>query len=184
MSETLPKSYPGASEIEVVSALARKHHPALLRYFRRHGFVAPENEDAAQEVFVRLTSHISHHEDALAAIERLDRYLFATAASVVTDLRRKSAVRASHRHESYDESLHAQEDVDPETALADRQSLEALVEALNELPERTRTIFALSRFEGAKQAAIAQQLGVTLRCVEKHLHKALAHLGQRVGRLR
>lgn len=167
---------------EVVEALAREHRPALLRYFRRRGFSPPDDEDAAQEVFVRLTTYFSDEEAAAAKIERLDRYLFAAAANVATDLRRKSVVRAGGRHELYDENLHAPADLDPETALCGRQSLDALVLALNELPERTRVIFVLIRFEHVKQAEVARRLGVTLRCVEKHLQKALAHLGERIGR--
>ncbi|MDB5459173.1 MAG: polymerase subunit sigma-24 [Caulobacteraceae bacterium] len=170
------------TEAEVVEALAREHRPALLRYFRRRGFYPPDDEDAAQEVFVRLINYFSEDEVSATKIERLDRYLFASAANVATDLRRKGAARAGGRHEVYDETLHAQLDVDPEAILSGRQSLDTLILALNELPERTRTIFALIRFEQVKQAEVARRLGVTLRCVEKHLQKALAHLGERIGR--
>lgn len=172
------------AEAEIVGALARKHRAALLRYFRRHGFDAPDGEDAAQEVFVRLTNYISDGEESLTKIEKLDRYLFAAAANVATDLRRMRAVRGGGRHEIYDENLHAQADVDPEAVLSGRQSLEALVVALNELPERTRVIFTLNRFEDVKQTEIAQQLGVTLRCVEKHLQNARAHLDERICSIR
>jgi len=170
------------TEAEVVDALAREHRPALLRYFRRRGFNPPDDEDAAQEVFLRLTSYFSEGEAAAAKIERLDRYLFAAAANVATDLRRKSAVRAGGRHEIYDDDLHAQAGIDPEADLSGRQSLDALILALNELPERTRVIFVLIRFEHVKQMEVARRLGVTLRCVEKHLQKALAYLGERIGR--
>jgi RNA polymerase sigma factor (sigma-70 family) len=169
-------------EADIVEALAREHRPALLRYFQRRGFRPPDDEDAAQEVFVRMTSFLVGDESVSAKIERLDRYLFAAAANVATDLRRKSAVRAGGRHETYDENLHAQADLDPEAVLSGRQSLDALVLALNELPERTRVIFVLIRFEHVKQAEVARRLGVTLRCVEKHLQKALAYLGERIGR--
>jgi RNA polymerase sigma factor (sigma-70 family) len=170
------------TEAEVVEALAREHRPALLRYFRRRGFSPPDDEDAAQEVFVRLTKYFSDDATAAAKIERLDRYLFAAAANVATDLHRRSAVRAGGRHEIYDENLHAQADLDPEAILSGRQLSDALVLALNELPQRTRVIFILIRFEHVKQAEVARRLGVTVRCVEKHLQRALAHLGERIGR--
>lgn len=163
---------------QAVEALVRAHKPALLRYFRRKGFRQPDDEDAVQEVFIRL----ARRENLSAEVERFDSYLFATAANVATDLRRMSVVRAAALHDSYDEALHAPRDHDPETILRGRQALDGVVAALKALPERTRTIFILARLEHMKQPEIARRLGVSLNTVEKDLQKAVAHLGERVGR--
>ena len=48
-----------------------------------------------------------------------------------------------------------------------------LREALNELPEQCRTIFQLSRFEELKYREIAEQLGISIKTVEKQMSKAL-----------
>lgn len=47
---------------------------------------------------------------------------------------------------------------------------------LNNLPEQTRRVFHLSRFNGLKNSEIAQKLNITLRTVEKHNTKALQKL--------
>jgi RNA polymerase sigma factor (sigma-70 family) len=165
---------------QTVGELARKHRPALLRYFRRKGLRPPDDEDAAQEVFIRL----ARREGLAEQVGRFDAYLFATAANVALDLRRLGQVRAAGRHDSYDEAVHGLSDHDPEEILQGREALDLVVVALKELPERTRTIFVLARLEQMKQAEIARRLGVSLNTVEKHLHTALAYLGERVGRSR
>lgn len=167
-----------SADHQAVESLARQHRPALLRYFQRKGFRPPDDEDAVQEVFIRLT----RREGLAAEVERFDSYMFAAAAHVASDLRRRDRVRAEDRHDPYDEARHAQGDHDPEEILRGRQALDAVILALKELPERTRTIFILVRLEHLKQAEIARRLGVSLNTVEKDLQKAVAYLGQRAGR--
>lgn len=52
--------------------------------------------------------------------------------------------------------------------------------ALNELPERTRRVFVLVRFEEMSYKLVAQRLGVSVSAVEKHVMKALRHLNARL----
>lgn len=166
------------SDLRVVEELAREHQPALVRYFQRKGFRPPDDEDAVQEVFVRL----SRREGLASEVDRLDSYLFAVAAHVATDLRRTGRARAAGRQEVYEDAQHAPVDIDPAEIFEGREALRAVIVALNELPERTRTIFVLARLEHMRQAEIARRLGVSLNTVEKHLQKAAGYLGERVGR--
>ena len=160
-----------------VAALSRELRPALLRYFERRGVAADEAEDAAQEVFARLS-----RREGVAAIERLDAYLFETAANVAIDYHRRGAVRLRGSHDAYNETVHAVEDFSPERVYSGREELGCLLTGLRELPERTRNVFLLARLENMKQAEIARRLGVSVSGVEKHLARAIAHLSQRLGR--
>ena len=160
-----------------VEALSRDLRPALLRYFERRGVPYPDAEDAAQEVFARLS-----RREGVAAIERLDAYLFETAANVATDFHRRGTVRRAAHHEAYDDAIHAIEDFSPERVYSGREELAVLLSGLRELPERTRNIFLLARLENMKQAEIARRMGVSLSGVEKHLARAVAHLSERLER--
>ncbi len=148
----------------------------LTRYFERHVHESADVEDLVQEVFMRLL-----HRRDLTAIDRPEGYLFETAASVIRDRARKRVVRHAQDHESYDESVHAIEDASLERVSMDREALQAVVRALHELPERTRTVFILHRMEELRQTEIARRLGISVSAVEKHMIKAVAYLMDKVG---
>ena len=86
----------------------------------------------------------------------------------------------------YQQGLGAQEgsrveELDPDRVLQARQSLASVVNALREMPERTRTIFILFRLENMKQREIADMLGISVRTVEQHVIRASTHLRERLG---
>lgn len=49
---------------------------------------------------------------------------------------------------------------------------------LQQLPEKTKTIFVLNREKGLTYAEIAKRLGISVKTVEYHISKALALLGK------
>ena len=73
------------------------------------------------------------------------------------------------------------EERDPDRVLQAKQSLTTVLEALRQLPERTRTIFVLFRLESMKQREIADMLGLSVRTVEQHVVRASVHLRERFG---
>ena len=60
-----------------------------------------------------------------------------------------------------------------------QEQLRVVERALHELPERTRVVFTLHRFEEMSYAQIARRLQVSVSAIEKHMIKALAHLARR-----
>jgi RNA polymerase sigma factor (sigma-70 family) len=148
--------------------------PVLRRYFSKR-VAAGEIEDHIQEVFVRMQTH---GDDS--PIEHLDRYLFTVAASVLTDLARRRTVRHVTDHESLREIHFPTEELTPERVLLGREALDGVVEAIAALPARTRDVFVLHRFEEMSCANIAQQLGMSISAVEKHIMKALRVLHARL----
>lgn len=134
-------------------------------------------EDLVQDVFVRLAARPN-----VESVERLEAYLFATASNLLRDRHRRMTARAAGEHESYDESLHgvAQETGDPERALLAAQAVAKLVEALFELPTRTRAIYTLYHIEDLTHQEIAQRLGIAISTIERHMTRANAHLLRRM----
>jgi RNA polymerase sigma factor (sigma-70 family) len=157
----------------LIETLSRRFRVPLLRFFEkrigRHG----ETEDLVQEVFVRLAG-----SGRVESIERLESYLFTTAANLLRDRQRRLAARASEAHESYDEETHgsARETHSPERALLGAQAIQQLVAALYELPERTRTVWILYHLQDLSHAEIAHQLRIAVSTIEKHLGRASVHL--------
>jgi RNA polymerase sigma-70 factor (ECF subfamily) len=50
---------------------------------------------------------------------------------------------------------------------------QSLQKAIDELPERCRIVFTLSRFEELKYQEIADQLNISIKTVENQISKAL-----------
>jgi len=51
-----------------------------------------------------------------------------------------------------------------------------LEEAIAKLPEKCREVFELSRFHSKKNQEIANELGISIKTVEKHISKALSQI--------
>ncbi|MEO7966836.1 MAG: sigma-70 family RNA polymerase sigma factor, partial [Gemmatimonadaceae bacterium] len=56
-----------------------------------------------------------------------------------------------------------------------------LREAMEDLPERSRVVFEMSRAQGLKYSEIADALGISIKTVEAHMGKALRHLRERMA---
>jgi RNA polymerase sigma factor (sigma-70 family) len=149
--------------------------PGLRRYFSKR-VPAGDIDDLVQEVFMRMQTL-----SARPSIEHLDRYLFAVAASALTDQARRRAVRHASAHESLEEMHYPTEERTPERVLLDREALDLVVAAISDLPTRTRDVFVLHRFEEMTCNSIAAQLGIGVSAVEKHIMKALKFLHSRLA---
>lgn len=156
--------------------MARRYAAPLARYFRARVRSAADIDDMVQEVFLRLAARRGG-----GALEAPENYLFTVAASVLNDSFRRAARRGG-THAEFDEALHAEADFSPERLFLGQERLRMVERALHELPERTRVVFVLHRFEEMSYAQIARRLQVSVSAIEKHMIKALAHLARRGGR--
>ena len=66
--------------------------------------------------------------------------------------------------------------VDPARALEAKQQVAAAMRVLEELPEKTRRIFLLHRFEGLSHAEVSDRTGIPKSTIEKHMIKAIRAL--------
>ena len=150
-------------------AALRAFEPALRRYFRRRTSPA-EIDDLVQEVFASLYARRSE-----VPVEDLQRYLFTVASHTLARQRRRPAFV-----ELFDEEGDAA-DFSPERLVVGREDLSRTVAIISALPERTRRIFVLHRFEEMTYGRIAKDLGISVSAVEKHIMAALRALSSIVG---
>lgn len=54
----------------------------------------------------------------------------------------------------------------------EEQLIEAIKEAVEELPEKRKLVFIRTKIEGKKNKDVAEELGISVKAVEKHLHQA------------
>ena len=54
----------------------------------------------------------------------------------------------------------------------EEQLIESFKIAVDELPDKMKTVFTLCKIEGKKQKEVAEKLGISIQMVEKHISKA------------
>jgi RNA polymerase sigma-70 factor (ECF subfamily) len=160
---------------------AYMEHRAELRAFLavrvRSG---PEADDLVQELYLKVAAV----EDS-ADIQQPLAYLYRLASNLMLD-RLRSAKRTARRDDDWRKVHHivGPEDVadlpSPTDAMAARQRLAKLIEALAELPEPVQRSFKMHKFEGMGHKEVAERLGISRSLVEKHMIAALRHLADRV----
>lgn len=154
---------------ETVSRLFRDHNRSLVSYLALRLRSVQEAKEVAQEAYVRVLQLDRPGADSL-----LRAYLFKVATNLAVDRLRQRRRRDS----SYDEAS----SVDLETSLDEpqrrtlaREQLQALIDGLEELPEKCRDAFLLFRLDGLGQQEIATRLGVTERMVRNYITQALLY---------
>lgn len=78
----------------------------------------------------------------------------------------------SFRKRELDLRISTLEACEPET-IFNNEIHHIVNKALNELPQQSRQIFMLSRYQNQPNKAIAEQLGISVKSVEFHITKAL-----------
>lgn len=151
--------------------LAAEMRPALVKYFRRKTGNGAEAEDLAQEVLVSVLRH-----SRWGTREQAKGYIFRSAVNRWRDYLRRRRTRAVlvPWDQASAQSLGIENT--PERVLMAQQELAQIAEVLDSLPERTRTILMLIRFEQMKAASVAEHLGISVSAVNKHLASAVAAL--------
>lgn len=151
--------------------------PALRRYFARRISNAAMVDDLVQDVMLRM-----HARDSTDRIDNLEGYIFRTASSVLRDQARRDRTRHTSHHGELTEKDHPAEECTADRVLLAREELAQLVAVLADLPERTRDIFLMRRYEGLSHGETAEKIGISVSATEKHLAKAIAHVARRMAR--
>ena len=127
-------------------------------------------EEIVQEVFVKVWIN----KESINPEKDFQSYLFSIAKNLILD-HLKSAVN----RKLYFVGEHFQQDLpiddSSESSLRDDNE-EKLQKLINEIPERRREIFRLSRFEGLSYKQIAERLNISENTVDSQIRNALAFL--------
>jgi RNA polymerase sigma factor (sigma-70 family) len=168
---------------DLKAQLDARFRAPLMRFFARRTGDHSEAEDLTQEVFMRLV-----RAKSLDSVENAKAFVFKVASNVLRDRHRRAALLRLHEGLPPDDSAIDEltrefvEEFEPERVLLGRESLADVLRALDELGERTRSIYVLFRLENMKQKDIAKLYGIAPSTVEKHVMKAMVFLAERYKR--
>jgi RNA polymerase sigma-70 factor (family 1) len=124
-------------------------------------------EDFTQEAFLRLWKACQQVSSSKAKA-----FLFRVGANLFLDEVKHQQVK--QRFQLKSSSSHHPET--PEEALQKEEFRKRLEQAIAALPEKQRTVFLLHRYEQMTYKQIADLLEISVKAVEKRMHKALIEL--------
>lgn len=173
------------SEKNTILSTVRRYGSKLFRFIRGRVRSEEEAEDILQDVWVQL-SRLSNLEE----VESISAWLYQVARNRITDTYRKKNT------ESLDDLAFEDEDGNldfKEILLSDSQSPEdaffkeifwdALMQALDELPENQRQVFVWNELEDLTLQEIADKTNENLKTIISRKRYAVQHLRQRLQAL-
>lgn len=152
--------------------------PVLLAYARRLVGDDAQAEDVLQDVWIRLKGL-----PAAAQLDQPAAYVRTIIRNLALDRRRAAAREGRRKAGGLDlVATIASPEPDAEAALQARRDLQAVNEALAELPERVGLALRLHRVEGLKLREIGDRLGVSTARAHGLVMEGLVHCARRVAR--
>ena len=156
-----------------ISVLYRAHAAMLIAFARAKGAGAEDAEEVVQDAFVRLKRYGSTEK-----IENDLAFLRTIIVNLIRDRYRRRKIAPVFV--AYDE---AGAGLIGEEPAADRrveakQALALILDDLDALPDVTKTVFLRCRVKGETYQKIAEDCGLTIALVRRHLRDAAAALAR------
>jgi RNA polymerase sigma-70 factor (ECF subfamily) len=154
-----------------LNALYSAHQGELVRHLAKMVNCEETAADLVQESYLIL-SKTAHKE----AIPHPRGFLYRVAINLALNHLRRSKVA-----ETYSHYLVADDNQAPSTEhlVQHRQRLERFIQVVDGLPPRGRDVFILHKVYGMTHKEIAEELGITVSGVEKHIAKGLSQCRQK-----
>lgn len=124
-------------------------------------------EDAVQEAFVTLWNNCKKVSTELAKA-----YVYRVAQNLI--IKRFERDKVHKRYMSF--QTKPKDEVGADFYMEYHELSEKLKLAIEELPDGQREVFLMNRMEDMTYAQIAEELEVSVKAVEKRMHKALLKL--------
>jgi RNA polymerase sigma-19 factor, ECF subfamily len=164
------------SHSDQVGELYNQHHRWLYVWLCKKLGCSHHAADIAQDTFVRLFSL-----SGSPTLTQPRGFLATTAKRLIIDeARRKKVERHYLDNYSYYHGGEGFEGTAPsaEELVIITETLVAIVQMLEALPEKCQRAFLMSRLDGMRHAEIAEALGVSKSSVKQYIAKAMLHCYQ------
>jgi RNA polymerase sigma factor (sigma-70 family) len=171
---------------QAIAEAVERDEPRLRSFIRKRVLDLGDADDVLQDVFYELTQAYRMMKPA----EEMTAWLFRVARNRITDLfRRKKPVSLNEPVEDEEgarvlEDLLPSPDAGPDALYARGVLLEALDEAIDELPENQREVFVAHEVMGRSFKEIADETGVGVNTLLSRKRYAVLHLRERLQELK
>jgi len=167
-----------------ISDAVTQEQPRLRNFIRRRVPDPLDAEDILQDVFAELVEAFR----LMKPIEQVGAWLFRVARNRIIDLFRKKKpealadqrVFAEDGEPLFLEDLLPSKDAGPDAVYAESMLLEAIEDAVDELPAEQREVFLAHELEGRSFKELAVETGLPVNTLLSRKRYAVMHLRRRL----
>jgi RNA polymerase sigma factor (sigma-70 family) len=181
MSE-IPSNWTITEQDRLISQAVARDQPRLRSFIRKHVADTGEAEDILQDVFYELLEAYR----LMKPVEHVTAWLFRVARNRMTDLFRRKKPTSLSNPVSVEgdgdtlEDLLPSADAGPEAVYARSLLLDALEDALEELPQAQREVFVAHELMGQSFKEMSAETGISVNTLLSRKHYAVTYLRQRL----
>ena len=178
----IPGSWTIIEQDQLISEALERDESRLRSFIRKQVTDTGEAEDILQDVFYELLEAYR----LMKPIEHVTAWLFRVARNRMIDLFRRKKPSSLNNPASGEDDSETLEDLlpsaddGPEAAYARNLLLDAMDEALDELPEAQREVFIAHELMGRSFKEISAETGLSVNTLLSRKHYAVTHLRQRL----
>ncbi|MBW8325384.1 MAG: RNA polymerase sigma-70 factor [Prolixibacteraceae bacterium] len=153
--------------------LFKQTYPRLLGYCSLFIHNQAQANDLVQECFVRLWEKRS----TISASQSVESLLFVMLRNRCLNYLRDQKLHVSDKSinlvgENELQHLYQLDFAGKEEKTLEEKLIEAIRESVEKLPEKRKLVFVKTKIEGKKNKEVAEELNISVKAVEKHLHQA------------
>jgi len=161
-------------DIESFDSIYNKYSGKLYAFGLKYLKSTDEAEELVQSVFLKVWENYRN----LKKESSFKSYLFTIAYNDMCKLFRKRNYQQKYIGDSIYEN--SESCVEMEDKIHFQSALDLVQKIIDKLPERQKTVFVKSRFEGKSTKEIAEEIGLTPGTVDNYISEALKFISRRL----
>ncbi|HML72752.1 RNA polymerase sigma factor [Macellibacteroides fermentans] len=159
---------------KVFEQIVREYWPRMFKF----ALIYTQNNETSQELVQDTFLVLWNNRAILKDNTNLITYLMVVLRNKCLNLLEQTRIRQLYIEEIDDETIYQRANLyvlqDEASQIVESEDLHKAIErALSKLPDKTREIFMLSRYDGLKNQQIAETKNISQKTVEYHISKAL-----------
>jgi RNA polymerase sigma-70 factor (ECF subfamily) len=158
---------------ECFQAIYKQYYNQLLFLAKKYVKETEDAEEVLSEVFLKLWNK----RKEISINTSFHNYLYTSVRNKALDFLRKNKNR-TFESDDYASQIPCGA-VGPDELIDSEDLFNRIENAIEELPEKRRQIFKMSRTEGLKYCEIAEKLGVSIKTVETQMGRSLKYLREK-----
>ncbi len=156
----------------IFSDFFSKHAKALRNFIYYKYGDEDSAADITQESFIKLWQNCKE-----VPLEKAKSYLYTIANNLSLNVVKHKKVVLNFEKNSVQNETNFET---PDFIIEENEFEKQLNDAINQLTEAQRIAFLMSRIDGKKYSEIAEELGISVKAVEKRIHQALLSIKQSI----